>query len=169
MIVRSLVLAAVAASLLGAAAPAAAQSAATRFAVVNVARILREAPAAQAAEKRIEAEFAGRNQELRSLAERLKQLQAAFQRDAVTLSEADRRNREREIGEVGRDFQRKQVEFREDLDRRRKEELGAIMRKADAAVRKLAEAEKLDIVLQQALYASPSVDITERVIKAMGE
>jgi outer membrane protein len=152
-----------------AAAPAAGGGAPVRFAVVNLDRILREAPAAQAAQKRIETEFAKRDQELKDLAGRIQRMQEALQKDAVTLSEGDRRNRERELGEASRDFQRKQTELREDFERRRKEEFSSILQKADAAVRKIAEADKLDIVFQQAVYANPRIDITERVIKMMGQ
>jgi outer membrane protein len=151
-----------------AAAPAAAAGA-PRLAVVNLDRILREAPAAQAAQKRIETEFAKRDQELKDLAARIQRMQEALQKDAVTLSEGDRRNRERDLGEASRDFQRKQTELREDFERRRKEEFSSILQKADAAVRKIAEADKLDIVFQQAVYANPRIDITERVIKMMGQ
>lgn len=141
----------------------------TKVAIVNLDRILREAPVAQAAQKRIESEFARREQELKDLASRAQRMQEALQKDAVTLSETDRRNRERELGEASRDFQRKQTEFREDFERRRKEEFGGILQKADAAVRKIAQADNIDIVFQQAVYASPRVDITERVIKMMAQ
>ena len=168
----SLARAAVLAALFCAVSSAAAQSAPagpSRIAIVNLDRILREAPTAQAAQKRIEAEFVKREQELKDTAARVQQLQNAFQKDAVTLSETDRRNREREVSDAGRDFQRKQTELREDFERRRKEEYGSILRKADVAVRQIAEAEKLDIVFQQAVYANPRVDITDRVIKLMGQ
>jgi outer membrane protein len=152
------------------AAPAAAGSGGqTRVAVVSLERILRDAPVAQAAQKRIETEFAKRDQELKEVAARVQKMQDALQRDAVTLSEADRRNRERDLGEATREFQRKQTEVREDFERRRKEEFTAIVNKADAAVKKIAEADKLDVVFQPTIYASPRIDITERVIKMMAQ
>ncbi len=85
------------------------------------------------------------------------------------MSEADRRNRERDLGEATRDFQRKQTEFREDFERRRKEEFNGIIQKADAAVKKIAETDKLDIVFQPTIYANPRIDITDRVIKMMAQ
>lgn len=141
----------------------------TRIAVVNLDRVLRDAPIAQAAQKRIEAEFSRRDQELKELAARAQRMQEALQKDAVTLSDSDRRNRERELGEASRDFQRKQAEFREDFERRRKDELGGLLQKALNAVKQIAESDKLDIVFGQAVYASPRVDITDRVIKMMGQ
>jgi outer membrane protein len=150
------------------AAPAAGAGA-TRVAVVNLDRVLRDAPIAQAAQKRIEAEFSRREQELKDLAGRVQRMQEALQKDAVTLSESDRRNRERELGDATRDFQRKQAELREDFERRRKDELGGLLQKALGAVKQIAEADKLDVVFGQAVYANPRIDITDRVIKMMGQ
>lgn len=153
------------------AAPAAAAGSGgqTRVAVVSLERILRDAPVAQTAQKRIETEFAKRDQELKDVAARVQKMQEALQRDAVTLSEADRRNRERDLGEATRDFQRKQQEFREDFERRRKEEFNGIIQKADAAVKKIAETDRIDIVFQPTVYANPRIDITDRVIKMMAQ
>jgi outer membrane protein len=164
----ALTLAAAPAAFAQTAAPAAGGGA-TRVAVVNLDRVLRDAPIAQAAQKRIEAEFSRRDQELKDLAGRVQRMQEALQKDAVTLSENDRRNRERELGDATRDFQRKQAELREDFERRRKDELGGLLQKAMNAVRQIAEADKLDVVFGQAVYASPRIDITDRVIKMMGQ
>jgi outer membrane protein len=85
----------------------------------------------------------------------------------MTMSESDRRNREREFGEMNREFQRKQREFREDFNQRRNEELSGILERANRAVRTIAEAEKFDIIFQEAVYASPRIDITDKVIRAI--
>ena len=85
----------------------------------------------------------------------------------MTMSETDRRTREREFGELNKDFQRKQREFSEDLNQRRNEELAAVLERANRTIRAIAEAEKYDIIFQEAVYASPRVDITEKVIKAL--
>lgn len=148
-------------------AASAAAQAPTKMGAVNMDRILREAPLAQSAQKRIESEFTRRDQELKELATRVQRLQEGLQKDGVTLSENDRRTRERELGELSRDFQRKQNEFREDFERRRQEELNAIVQKALGAVKQIAESEKFDIVVSQAVYVSKSVDLTDRVMKAM--
>lgn len=136
---------------------------------VSLERILREAPAAQRAQKKIEQEFSKRDQELAKTAEQLKKIQEGLERNAMTMSDTERQKREREFGDLNREFQRKQREFREDLSQRRNEELSGVLERANRAVREIAEAEKLDIVLQneQVVWASPRVDITDRVIKAL--
>lgn len=136
---------------------------------VNLDRILRDAAPAQRAQKKIETEFAKRDQELNKLAEQLKKMQENLEKNAVTMSESDRTRRERELNDLNRDFQRKQREFREDLNQRRNEELAGVLERANRAVRHIAEVEKFDIIFQEAVWASPRIDITERVIKALDE
>jgi outer membrane protein len=121
------------------------------------------------AQKKIEAEFSKRDQELQRGAEQLKQQQEALERNAVTMSESERQRREREFAEATRDFQRKQREFREDLNQRRNEELASVLERANRAVRAIAEQEKYDIVFQEAVYANPRIDITDKVIKVLDD
>jgi outer membrane protein len=136
---------------------------------VSLDRILREAPVAQRAQKKIEQEFARRDQELAKMAEQLKKMQETLEKNSVTMTETDRQKRERELGDLNRDFQRKQREFREDLTTRRNEELSGVIATANAAIKKIAETEKFDIIFQDAVWASPKIDITDKVIKALGE
>ena len=154
------------AALLGAGGPALAQS---KVGFVSLERILREAPAAQRAQKKLEREFSKRGQDVSKMAEQLKKVQEDMDRNSVTMSESDRQKREREFGELNRDFQRKQREFNEDLAQRRNQELSEVIQRANLAVKRIAEAENLDVVLQneQVVWASPRIDITDKVIKAL--
>jgi outer membrane protein len=147
--------------------PAAAQE--SRIGFVNLDRILRDAAPAVRAQKKIEGEFSRREQELAKLAESLKRMQEQLEKNAVTMSESDRRTREREFNDQSREFQRKQREFREDLNQRRNEELAGVLDRANRAVRQIAEQEKFDIIFQEAVYASPRIDITEKVIKLLDD
>jgi outer membrane protein len=152
-----------------AAAPALAQQppAQGKFGFVNTERILRDATPAQRAQKKIEVEFQKRDQELAKMADQLKRLQDELDKNSVTMSEAQRRNKEREFGDMNRDFQRKQREFREDLNQRRNEELAQVVEQANRVIRQIAEQEKYDIIFQDAVFASPRIDITDKVIKAL--
>jgi len=134
---------------------------------VNTERILREAAPAVRAQRKIEAEFQKRDQELAKVADQLKRMQDDIEKNSVTMSEAQRRNREREFGELNREFQRKQREFREDLNQRRNEELAQVVEQANRVINQIAEQEKFDLVLQDAVYRSPRIDITDKVIKAL--
>jgi outer membrane protein len=138
-----------------------------KFGFVNTERILRDAVPAVRAQKKIEAEFQKRDQELAKLAEQLKHMQDDIEKNSVTMSETQRRGKEREFGEQNRDFQRKQREFREDLNQRRNEELAQVVEQANRVIRQIAEQEKFDIIFQDAVFASPRIDITDKVIKAL--
>ena len=157
-------------ALAAAALPAAAQQPPPltgKLGFVNTERILRDAAPAQRAQKKIEAEFQKRDQELARIAADLKRMQDDLDKNAVTMSETQRRTREREFADLNRDFQRKQREFREDLNQRRNEELAQVVELANRVIRQIAEQEKFDIIFQDAVFASPRIDITDKVIKAL--
>lgn len=136
---------------------------------VNTQRIFRDAPAAQKAAKKLEGEFAKRDQDLQRMAKQLQGLQENLEKNAVTMAEADRRAREKEFAELSREFQRRQREFREDLNLRQNEENAAVIEKANKAIKQIAEADKFDLILQDVVWVSPRLDITDRVIKALSD
>ena len=146
---------------------AAAPAAAEKIGFVNTERIMRESAPAQRAQKKIEGEFQKRDQELSRLAEQIKRMQEDVEKNAVTMAEAQRRVKERELGDADRDFQRKRREFQEDLNQRRNEELAQVLEQANRAIRAIAEQDKYDIIFQDAVYANPRIDLTEKVIKAL--
>jgi outer membrane protein len=146
--------------------PAAAADAKIGF--VNTERLLREAPLSVSAQKKLEREFAARDQELQKLAKQARDLQTLLDKDGVTMSESERKNKERDLGNLNRELQRQGREFREDLNLRRNEELGQIQDRARKAIQDIAKAEKFDIIVEQAVYVDPRNDITDRVMKALG-
>ena len=148
-----------------AAAPAMAN---TKIGFVNTERLLREAPLSIAAQKKLEREFAARDQELQKLAKQARDLQAQLDKDGVTMSDTDRKTKERDLGNLNRDLQRQGREFREDLNLRRNEELGQIQERARKAIQEIARAEKFDLIVEQAVFVDPRSDITDRVMKALG-
>ena len=81
------------------------------------------------------------------------------------MPEADRRNKERELDNLNANLQRLQRQFREDLSLRKNEELGAVLGLANKAIQQIAESEKFDLILQEAVYRNPKIDITDKVIK----
>ena len=155
-----------AASLLCAAMPGWAQN---KVGIVNIERIMREAPAAVNAQKKLQQEFAPRERELTSLAEKLKQAQDNLTRNAVTMPEAARQAREREVNEMTRDLQRKQQMLQEDVTARRNESIAALLEQANRIVRQMAQAEKYDVIFQEAVYWNASIDLTDKVMKALGD
>jgi outer membrane protein len=145
------------------------EAAELRVGYVDTQRIFRNAPSAVQAAKDIEKEFSGRDQELQKMAKKLQGLQENMEKNAVTMSESERRNKEREFADLSREFQRKQREFREDLSLRQNEANAAIIEKANKAIKQIAESEKFDLILQDVVWVSPRLDITDKVVKALSD
>jgi len=162
--------ASLAAALLLAAAPMAAQAADYKIGFVNGERLLREAAPAKRAQAKLEKEFANRQADLQKLEKQVQTIQQSLDRDGATLPENDRRNKERDLANMTRDLQRSQREFREDLNLRKNEELASMQERANKVIQQIAVDEKFDLIVQEPIiYASPRIDITERVIKALSD
>jgi outer membrane protein len=146
-------------------APALAQE--LKIGYVNSERVLREAAPAKAAQVKLEAEFSRRDRELSDQAVRLKAAVDKLDKDAPTLSESERTRRNRELVEQERDLQRKRREFQEDLNQRKNEELASVVERANRVIKQIFDQEKYDVILQEVVFASARVDITDKVIKAL--
>ena len=144
-----------------------AQAADLKIGFIDLDRMTRESVPAERATKKLEKEFAPREQELRKMEQQIKAIQAQLEKDGLTMSESDRRSKEQELGRQTREFQRIQREFREDLNLRRNEELAALFERANKVIKQIAETEKFDLILQEAVYRSPRIDITDKVLKAL--
>ena len=138
-----------------------------RVGFVNTDRIFKEAATAKAAQSKLELEFSKREKELVDLGASIKTMADKLERDAPTLAESQRVSRQKQLVEQDRDFQRKRREFQEDLNSRKNEELQMVLERANRVVKQVAEAEKYDLVLQDAVYINPKHDITDKVIKAL--
>jgi outer membrane protein len=139
----------------------------SKIGYINTQRITSESAIAKAAQAKLEQEFSKRGKELDDLKTSLKNFSEKYERDAPTLTESQRASRQREGNELTRDFQRKQREYQEDMNGRRNEELQQVLEKANKAVRKVAEDEKYDLVIQEVVYSNSRHDITDKVLKIL--
>ena len=150
------------------AAPAA--HAQLKIGFVNTERVFRESAPAKRAQQRLEKEFASRNAELAKVEKQGRDLQSELERENVTITEAQRRENERQLADISRNFQRMQREIREDLNLRRNEELASVQERANKVIQQIAEAEKFDLILQDpVVFASQKIDITDKVVKALAD
>jgi len=138
-----------------------------RVGFVNTDRIFREANSAKAAQTKLEQEFSKRQKDLEDMGANLKGQSEKFEREAPTLAESQRAARQKQLVELDRDFQRKQREFQEDLNSRKNEELQLVLERANKVVKQVAEQEKYDVIIQEAVYINPKYDITDKVIRAL--
>ncbi|WP_081439434.1 OmpH family outer membrane protein [Methylotenera versatilis] len=137
---------------------------------VQVDKILQEAPQTAESGKKLEKEFSPRSQELDRMAKQIKDLEAALDKDGLTITEADRRSKERDVQNIKTEFQRKQRELREDINLRKNEELGSLQDRINKAVQSVAKAENYDLVMYSGVaYAADKIDITDKVLKLLGK
>ena len=145
----------------------AAQAQEFRIGFINTDRIFKEANTAKQAQTKLEQEFSRREKELNDAGQALKTAIEKFEREAPTMSETQRNTRQKQLGEQDRDFQRKRREFQEELNARKNEEFQQVLERANRVIKQVAETEKYDLVIQEAVYISPKHDITDKVIKAI--
>ncbi len=138
-----------------------------RIGFVNTDRVFREATQAKSAQVKLEQEFAKREKDIQALGAQLKAASEKFEREAPTLPESQRVARQRQLVEQDRDFQRKQREFQEDLNLRKNEELQQVLERANRIIKQVAEAEKYDLIIQEAVYINPKHDITDKVLSGL--
>ncbi len=147
-----------------------AQSAELKVGYVQVDKILQEAPQTAESGKKLEREFSPRSQELDRMAKQIKELEGVLDKDGLTITEAERRNKERDIQNIKVEFQRKQRELREDINLRKNEELGSLQDRINKAVQSVAKAESYDLVMYSGVaYAADKIDITDKVLKLLGK
>ena len=161
---------AAAAIALGALAAGGVAAAELKVGFLNTERVLRESAPAVRAQKKLEREFEKRETDLKKMDKQIRDLQTIVDRDGPTLAEADRNNKVRELSNLTREFQRNERAFREDINQRKNEELVSLQERANKIIQQIAETEKFDLILQEPIvWASPRIDITDRVIKLLAD
>ncbi|HUO45144.1 MAG TPA: OmpH family outer membrane protein [Burkholderiales bacterium] len=148
-------------------ANALAQTSDLKIGFIDMDRIRKESAPADRAFKKLKKEFDPRGQELDRMGQQIKALQTQLEKEGLTMSEGDRRAKEQELARLNRDLQRSQREFQEDLNLRQNEEYGALIEQTSKVVKQITDTEKYDLILQDAVYHSPRIDITDKVLKAL--
>jgi len=140
-----------------------------KIGVVNTEKILRESLPAIQAQKKIDQEFVPRDEDIKKMAIQAKTLQDKLEKDSIAMEETERRNLERNLANLSREYQRAQRQMREDFSVRQNEEYSVILERTNRAISKIAEIEKYDLILQlqDSVYRSQRIDITDKVIKAL--
>lgn len=147
-----------------------AQAAEFKVGYVQVDKLLQDAPQTAETGKKLEREFSPRSLELEKLQKQMKELEAQLDRERTTLSEADRRLKERDFNNLRLQFQSKQRELREDINLRKNEELSVLQERINKAVQTVSESEGYDLVVYSGVaYASRKIDITDKVLKLLGK
>lgn len=137
--------------------------------VMSTERVMRDSDPAKKAMKKLEKEFEKRGQEMEKTRQQLQKMQDEMEKNGVSTADAERKAKEKDFADLSREYQRKQRELNEDVNSRRNEELQSVVERTNKAIKAIAEKEGFDLIVQEAVYASPRVDITDRVIKALSD
>lgn len=140
-----------------------------KIGVVNTEKILRESSFALQTQKRIEQEFIPRDDEIKKMMAEARILQDKLEKNVATIELDERQNMERNLANLSRKYQRAQKQLREDFSARQNEEYSIILDRINNVISKLAEAEKIDLILQlqDSVYRSQRIDITDKIIKLL--
>jgi outer membrane protein len=138
-----------------------------KIGVINVGKLLEQAPQSKVVQDKLQKEFEPRQQTILAKRNKMQSQQDQFQKDSAVMGEEERVNLERQIRDAQRDLQRDENEYLEDLNARRNEEVGKLQREVLQRVQAYASAQKFDLVLADAIYVSGAVDITQQVITAL--
>ena len=140
-----------------------------KIGIVDVNKILKEAPQTLSANKKLEKEFSSRTEKLKGKINTLQSDEKKYQKESLTMSDDQREKAEKGLQQRRIDIQRNERELREDMDLRRREEIGDLQEKINLTIDKIAADNSYDLILYNGIaYASAKVDITDDVIKALG-
>lgn len=140
---------------------------ASRIGFVNLERVLKESAPAKASQGKLEKEFSTRQKDVVAQENGFKSAVTKFQTDAPVLAEGKRVEQQKKLIEQERELQRVSRTFQEDLNKRKSEELQKLIASTNKIVKQLAATEKLDLVLQNAVFVDPKNDLTDRVLKML--
>lgn len=139
----------------------------TKIGYIDTERLFKDSPMAIKAQKKLEQEFAKRDQEIQKTTKQARDLQNLLEREDLTLSDSEKNRKTRDLANLTRELQRAQRELREDLNQRKQEEFTSIHTRARNLIIDIANKERFDLIIENAVYASPRVDLTDRVMRAM--
>ena len=139
----------------------------TRIGFVDPVRLIEQAPQGAKALESLEDEFRTRDEELKNLHDRVQAMEADLEKNILVMDATDAQTRQREIENLKRRLARSQQEAREDYNLRRNEELARLQTLVRQVIVDLARDQGFDLVVEQAVYVSDTVDITEQVLEVL--
>lgn len=138
-----------------------------RIGFVDAVKLIESAPQGEQSLRQLEEEFSPRDREIRELRAELRDVEADLDKNAPVMKQADIDQSQLEIAALRRKIKRLQQEFKDDYNLRRNEELAKLQQVVTDAIIEIAEAEGYDLIVQQAVYASKTINLTERVLESL--
>jgi outer membrane protein len=147
----------------------AASAQSTKIGYVNVVRIENESALAKQSMDLLRKEFAPREQQLAEMQKQGNALQADLEKNAATMPLGERQAKEKRITAMLQQYQQMQRSMAEDFEVRKRESFGGFLSEVNGIIKNIAEAGKYDLIVQQAVYNSTALDITDEVMKELAK
>jgi outer membrane protein len=145
-------------------------AAAERIGYVDMQRVVTESAAGKRARAEIEGMVKQKQEQVNREGQKLKALQETLEKEKLTLTESQRKTKEREFEQRVQAYQQLAADAQRDLREKDAEYTRKALTDIRTAIRTLAKEEKLLLVLekneQPVLYAEDGPDLTDKVIEA---
>lgn len=142
-------------------------SAQARIGVVDVQRLVRESPQGKAATEALNAEYGGKHKDIEKRATELQARADKFKKDEATMSEVQKAQVDKELTSGYRELQLRQSQFDDEYNAARQEAQEKLLGVLDEEVKIFAKAQGYDLILTDAAYANPTLDVTGSILQAL--
>lgn len=138
------------------------------LAYVDARRLIDEAPQGKAEIKLLEEQFSERNRDLKGSIDEFELRETELKKNAVLMSSEELQQKTTELRDIQRTLKREQQVYNEDYTRSRNQGLARLEKLISEVIIKIAVDEEIDLVVQNAVYASRGIDLTNRVLEELG-
>lgn len=141
----------------------------TKIAVIRGPDLMRSSSLEKDANAKLSAEFGKRRSDLEAQQQKFQDDVAKYQRDHDTMSPDQQGKTEKDLNGRKIDIGHAAQQLQQDLDNRKMQLTMDIQNRVQAAVQQVAKEKGYDLVIDNAIYAAPGLDITDEVVKRLGQ
>ena len=139
----------------------------TKIGVVDLQKIMQTSTQMKAIQEKLEKEFKPRRDKLVAMEDGLKKDMETFKRDTTVMNQTQRKDLEKKIVGTQQQFEREGQQYQQELSTAQNEAMEEFYSKIRAAIAKVAESEKYDLVFQKdaAPFSVEKLDVTAKVMQ----
>ncbi len=139
----------------------------TKIGVVDLQKIMQTSSQMKLIQEKLEKEFKPRRDKLVTMEDGLKKDMEQFKRDTAVLNANQRKDLEKKIVTTQQQFEREGQQYQQELSTAHNEAMEEFYNKIRAAIAKVAQTDKYDVVLQKdaAPFSVDNLDVTAKVMQ----
>lgn len=138
-----------------------------KIGVVDLQKIMQTSSQMKGIQEKLEKQFKPRRDKLITMEESLKKDMETFKRDTAVMSQSQRKDLEKKIVGEQQQFERDGQQYQQELSTAHNEAMEEFYNKIRAAIAKVAESDKYDLVFQKdaAPFSVDKLDVTSKVMQ----